>query len=68
MSKELTLKLKRKRNFPHFQEMWKMSLTIWEDHKNVARASRDAIRKAKANLELNLAKKVKDNKKGCFFF
>lgn len=32
--------------------------------KNIGRACRDAIEKAKAHLEFNLPKKVKDNKKG----
>jgi len=32
----------------------------------VVRACRDATRKAKAHLELNLAKDVKKNKKGFF--
>jgi len=32
----------------------------------VVRACREAMRKAEAHLELNLARDVKDNKKGCF--
>ncbi len=38
----------------------------WEEHRNVVRAHRDATRKDKALLELNLEKKVKNNKKGFF--
>ncbi|GAB0207970.1 mitochondrial enolase superfamily member 1 [Grus japonensis] len=41
-------------------------LATWEEFKNVVRECRDATRKAKASLELNLAKDVKDNKKGFF--
>jgi len=37
-----------------------------EEHKNVVRALRDAMRKAKVHLELNLARDVKNNKKGFF--
>ena len=44
--------------------MWKMGLSTWEEYRNVVRACRDATRKAKAHLELNLAKGVRDNKKG----
>ena len=46
--------------------LWKNGLTTWEEYRNVDRACRDATRKAKALLELNLAKEVKDNKKGFF--
>jgi len=44
--------------------MWKRGPAIWQEYKNVIRARRDVMRKAKAHLELNLAKEVKDNKKG----
>ena len=61
MSKELMDKLKGKKKV---HEMWKKDLSTWEEYRNVVRACRDAMRKAKALLELNLAKEVKDNKKG----
>jgi len=38
----------------------------WEEYRNVVRACRDATRKAKAHLELKLARDVKNNKKGFF--
>ncbi|GAB0208892.1 hypothetical protein GRJ2_003354900 [Grus japonensis] len=41
-------------------------LATWEEYKNVVRECRDATRKAKAHLALNLARDVKDNKKGFF--
>ena len=63
MSKELMRKLKGKKKV---HEMWKKGLTTWEEYRNVVRACRDATRKAKARLELNLAKVIKDNKKGFF--
>ena len=56
MSKELVHKLKGKKKV---HEMWKKGLTTWEECRNVARACRDATRKAKARLELNLAKMIK---------
>jgi len=37
-----------------------------EEYRNVVRACRDATRKAKAHLELNLARDVRNNKKGFF--
>jgi len=38
----------------------------WEEYRNVVRACRNAMRKAKAHLELKLARDVKNNKKGFF--
>jgi len=38
----------------------------WEEYRNAIKACRDATRKAKVHLELNLARDVKDNKKGFF--
>ena len=65
MSKELVHKLKGKKKI---HEMWKKGLTTWEEYRSVVRACRDAMRKAKARLELTLAKVIKDNKKGFFKF
>ncbi|GAB0190397.1 mitochondrial enolase superfamily member 1 [Grus japonensis] len=42
--------------------MWKKGLATWEEYRNIVRVYRDATRKAKAHLELNLARDVKDNK------
>ena len=61
MSKELMRKLRRKKKV---HDMWKKGLTTWEQYKNVVRDCRDATRKVKAHLELNLAKEIKNNKKG----
>ena len=46
--------------------MQKDGQTTWEEHRIIVRACREATRKAKAHLELNLAMDVKDNKKGFF--
>lgn len=45
-------------------------MATWEEYRNAVRTCRDAVRKAKAHLELNLVREVKDNKKscGCWFF
>ena len=63
MSKELVHKLKEKKKV---HEMWKKNLITWEEYRNVVRACKDATRKAKACLQLNLAKVIKENKKGFF--
>jgi len=63
MSKELLAELRRKRKA---YGMWKERQATREDNRNIVRACRDATRKAKVHLELNLAKDVKDNEKGFF--
>jgi len=60
MSKELLAELRWKRKV---HGMWKEGQTTWEEYRNVARACREATRKDKVHLELNLAKDVKDNEK-----
>ncbi|KAK4816568.1 hypothetical protein QYF61_017958 [Mycteria americana] len=51
----------RKANFQLFKE----SVT-WEEYRDAARLCRDRVRKAKAQLELNLARDAKNNKKGFY--
>ncbi|GAB0209507.1 mitochondrial enolase superfamily member 1 [Grus japonensis] len=63
MSKELLEKLKGKKEV---YRMWKKGVATWEEYRNVVRECRDAMRKAKAHLELKLAGDVKDNKKDFF--
>jgi len=46
--------------------MWKVAQATWEEYRNIVRACREATRKAKVHLELNLARDVKDKKKGFF--
>jgi len=46
--------------------MWKEGQATRKQYRNVVRACREATRKAKAHLELNLARAVKDNKKSFF--
>ena len=63
MSKELLVKFKWKEKV---YRMWKEEQVTWEEYENVVRECRDAMRKAKVHLKLNLARDVKDNKKGFF--
>lgn len=44
--------------------MWKKGQAAWEEYRNLIRVCKDAKRKAKVYLELNLARVVKDIKKG----
>ncbi|CAM5168179.1 unnamed protein product [Natator depressus] len=45
---------------------WKIGQMTRDEYKNIARACRSEIRKAKSHLELQLARDVKSNKKGFF--
>ncbi|GAB0204618.1 mitochondrial enolase superfamily member 1 [Grus japonensis] len=63
MSKELLEKLKRKKEV---YRIWRKGAATWEEYRDVIRVCRHETRKAKAHLELNLARDVKDNKKGFF--
>jgi len=51
--KELLAEIRQKRKV---HGMWKEGQATWEAYRNVVRACRDATRKAKAHLELKLAK------------
>jgi len=46
--------------------MCKEGQATWEEYRNIVRACSDATRKAKAHLQLKLARDVKNNKKGFF--
>ena len=59
----LQLKLREKREM---YRKWKQGSVSWEEYRAVVCVCRDRSRKAKAQMELNLAKDVKDNKKGFY--
>ncbi|KAK4822567.1 LOW QUALITY PROTEIN: hypothetical protein QYF61_016136 [Mycteria americana] len=63
LNRELWLELRKKRRV---YDLWKKGRATQEDYKGVARLCREKIRRAKAELELNLAAAVKDNKKHFF--
>jgi len=46
--------------------MWKEGPATWEEYRNVVKTCRDATRKGKVHLALNLARDVKDKKKSFF--
>jgi len=45
---------------------WKQGQVSWEEYKEIAQLCRDGVRKAKKQLELNLARDAKNNKKGFY--
>ncbi|KAK4824994.1 hypothetical protein QYF61_022520 [Mycteria americana] len=63
LNRELWLELRKKRRV---YDLWKKGQATQEDYRDVMRLCREKIRRAKAQLELNLATAVKDNKK-CFY-
>jgi len=64
LNKEVLAELRWKRKV---RGMWKEGQATREEYRNVVRARRDATRKAKAHLELNVARDVKNNKKGFIY-
>ncbi|GAB0209092.1 mitochondrial enolase superfamily member 1 [Grus japonensis] len=63
MNKELLGKVKQKQEA---YRGWKQGQVAWEEYRETVRAARDQDRKAKALIELNLARDVKDNKKSFY--
>ncbi|GAB0176056.1 hypothetical protein GRJ2_000070800 [Grus japonensis] len=63
MNKELLGKLKHKREA---YRGWKQGQVAWEEYRETVQAARDQVRKAKALIELNLARDVKGNKKSFY--
>ena len=59
----LQLKLREKREM---YRKWKQGSVSWEEYRAVVPVCRDRMRKAKVQMELNLARDVKDNKKGFY--
>jgi len=61
LSGDLLVKLKGKKEL---HRQWKQGQVSWEEHRDAVRLYRERVRRAKARLELNLAKDAKNNKKG----
>jgi len=45
---------------------WKQQHLSWEEYRDTGWLHRDGVRKAKAQVELNLARDTKNNKKGFY--
>ncbi|KAK4822139.1 hypothetical protein QYF61_010262 [Mycteria americana] len=63
MNEDLLVKLKDKKEM---HRQWKQGQVSWEQYRDTAWLCRDGVRKAKAWLELNLARDAKNNKKGFY--
>ncbi|GAB0204992.1 hypothetical protein GRJ2_002964800 [Grus japonensis] len=63
MNKELLGKVKQKKEAYRGR---KQGQVAWEEYRETVQAARDQVRKAKALIELNLARDVKDNKKSFY--
>jgi len=57
------VKLKGKREL---HRQWKQGQVSWEEYRDAAQLRRDEVRRAKEQLELNLARDDKNNKKGFY--
>lgn len=62
MNKKFLTKLKHKQGV---YRRWKQGQATWNEW-DIVRICRNVTRKAKAHLELHLARDVEDNKKGFF--
>jgi len=60
MNKELLDKLTHKREA---YRGWKQGQKAWEEYREIVRAARGQVRKAKALIELNLGRDINSNKK-----
>ncbi|KFV16613.1 hypothetical protein N340_06497, partial [Tauraco erythrolophus] len=60
MNKELLDQLRHKKKV---YRGWKQGQVAWEEYRAIVRATRDQVRKAKALIELKLARDIKGNKK-----
>ncbi|GAB0178027.1 hypothetical protein GRJ2_000268000 [Grus japonensis] len=58
-SKDLLIKLKCKKEM---HRLWNQECVFWEEYRDVAQMCRDGLRKAKAQLELNLTRNAKNKK------
>ncbi|GAB0190300.1 mitochondrial enolase superfamily member 1 [Grus japonensis] len=63
MNKGLLGKIKHKKEA---YRGWNPGQVAWEEYRETVRAARDQLRKAKALIEINLSRNVKDNKKSFY--
>jgi len=61
MNKEFLAKLKE-----GVHKGWKQKHVTWREYRDTVQACRSVVRKVKAQLELNVARVVMDNKKGFY--
>ncbi|PKU35376.1 rna-directed dna polymerase from mobile element jockey-like [Limosa lapponica baueri] len=63
MNEELLHKLKSKKEA---YTAWKQGWVNWEEYRETVREARNQIRQTKAQIELNLSRDIKDNKKNFY--
>ncbi|KFP11766.1 hypothetical protein Z169_02376, partial [Egretta garzetta] len=63
LRQEMLVELRKKREL---HRQWKQGQVSWEEYREAVRLCRNGVRKAKAQLELNLARDAKNNKKGFY--
>ncbi|KFZ48645.1 hypothetical protein N338_08754, partial [Podiceps cristatus] len=63
LRREMLVKLRRK---VEWHKQRKQGQASWEEYRDAAWLCRDGVRRAKAQLELNLAQDAKNNKKGFY--
>ncbi|KFQ18254.1 hypothetical protein N331_11172, partial [Merops nubicus] len=63
LSQDLLVRLKNKMRL---HKQWKQGQISWGEFRDAARLCRDKVRKAKGQLELNLGREAKENKKGFY--
>jgi len=63
LSPYLLVELKVKKEM---HRQWKQVQVSWEEHRDAARLYKDGVRRAKVQLELNLARDAKNSKKGFY--
>ncbi|KFZ60398.1 hypothetical protein N338_05724, partial [Podiceps cristatus] len=63
LGKDLLAKLREKKGK---YKLWKQGSVAWKEYRDAVWNCRDGIRKAKAQMELSLARDVKNNKKGFY--
>jgi len=61
LCKDLLARRKKEMN-----TQWKQEHVAWEKHRDAVWMCRDGIRKAKARMELSLARDAKNNRKGFY--
>ena len=60
---DLLVKLESKKKM---HKQWKQGQVLWEKYKEAVRPRRDRVKKAKAQLERNLARGAKKNKRSFY--
>ncbi|GAB0187659.1 mitochondrial enolase superfamily member 1 [Grus japonensis] len=63
MNKELLGKVKQKKEA---YRVWKQGQVAWQEYRETVQAAREQVRKAKALIEISLARDVKDKKKSFY--